>query len=323
MKLVLIMLFSIFALSHSEYTSSQPVFQLRALGVQGGLDDGNLSSYLVKPINSENYVSLDSGTLVNGLLKTFGQSAGAILTNHIPAFLISHAHFDHYMGFVMAQPELRQQQTVMAREETMQALLMHVFNWSVWGNFGDKGEAPQLKFQHYQSLPLLVWQDIPGTDMQVKAYPLNHGHGFPSTAFLIRYDQSYLLYFGDTGADKIEHSRDIEFIWSEIAPLIQQKQLLAILLECSYKELQPDNLLFGHLKPSLFMSTFHQLARITDPNHPETVLKGLTVFITHVKPEPTTLGTNDNAQAILAELEQLNDINLHLVLPEQGEHYEI
>jgi 3',5'-cyclic-nucleotide phosphodiesterase len=264
---------------------------------------------------------LDSGTLVNGLVKVFDRSAGDILANHIPTYLISHAHLDHYLGLVIAQPELRQHQTIMAREETMTTLLSHVFTWAIWGNFGDEGESPRLGFQHFQTLPLMTWQAIPGTDMQVKAFPLSHGNGFPSTAFLVRYDQDYVLYFGDTGADDIEKSQDMQAIWTEIAPIIRQKQLRGIFLECSFQNSQPNNLLFGHLTPTLYMNELHQLAATVNEKNPSQALTNLNVFITHVKPTVDSLGTNDTAEAIREELQARNDLGVNLILPAQGEHY--
>ena len=63
-----------------------------------------------------------------------------ILQNRISTYLISHAHLDHIIGLLMAQPELREHQPLMARSETMDTLKKYIFNWSVWGNFGDSGE---------------------------------------------------------------------------------------------------------------------------------------------------------------------------------------
>lgn len=306
-------------------SNSTAAFNLVALGVNGGLSDGNLSAYLVKPLTDDNYVALDAGTLVQGLIKAFHQNSvrSSVLTHHIPAYLISHAHLDHLMGFVMAQPELRNQQVLMARDETMQALQTFVFNWSVWGNFGDAGEKPQLHYQHYQTIPLFQWIPIPNTEMSVKAFPLNHGNGFLSTAFLLNYKQDYLLYFGDTGADEIEHAHAIQDIWDEIAPLIRAKQLHAILLECSFPNAQPQDKLFGHLNPHLYMNELRKLAYTVNKNHPESALQGLTVFVTHVKPTLDSLNNNETAKKILNEIEQENDLAVNLVLPVQGEQYRI
>ncbi len=298
-----------------------PSFQLTPLGVYGGLDDSNLSAYLLKPIESKTYVMLDAGTLVNGLNVAVDKhaikdrSVADLLKTDITAYLISHAHLDHLMGLIMAQPELRQQQSIMARQETMDILKKYIFNWSVWGNFGDSGEYPQLNYQHYQNINLREWTSIPGTVMQIKAFPLSHGN-VPSTAFLIRYKNDYILYFGDTGSDKIEISSNMRNIWLEVAPLVQEKQLHAIMLECSFSNNQPNDKLFGHLKPELFMSELNELAKIVDPLNPKTSLEGLNVIVTHIKP---TLEESQNVRKqIYNELLQNNNLGVNLILPEQG-----
>lgn len=322
MRQLLITVF-VFLLSNATY--SAPAFEIIPLGVYGGLKDGNLSAYLLKNSGSENYLALDGGTLVNGLeVAAEKQSLGSInikelLQKHIPAYLISHAHLDHLMGLVMAQPELREHQTIMAREETMQALQKHIFNWSVWGNFGDSGEIPHLNFLHYQTMPLQDWVTIPDTDLRVKTFPLSHS-GMASSAFLIRNKNEYILYFGDTGADSIEKSTNMERIWKEIAPLIRNKQLHAIMLECSFLNSQPDDKLFGHLKPNLFMFELRQLAAIVDPLNLRNSLRGLPVVVTHIKPRLNDYSNSrdDVVRQIMNELSQENDIGVELIKPEQG-----
>ncbi|MCW8399852.1 3',5'-cyclic-nucleotide phosphodiesterase [Legionella sp. PATHC038] len=319
------LLITIFIFLLSDVASCAPVFEIIPLGVYGGLKDGNLSAYLLKTIESENYTALDGGTLMRGLEVTahkqsvFNKNIDDLLQKHIPAYLISHAHLDHLMGLVMAQPELREQQTIMAREETMQALQNNIFNWSVWGNFGDKGEIPHLNYQHYQTMPLLQWTAIPHTDLQVKTFPLSHG-GMASSAFLIRYKTEYLLYFGDTGADRIEKSTNMGTIWNEIAPLIRNKQLHAIMLECSFLNSQPDDKLFGHLKPSLFMFELRQLASIVDPLDLKNALRGLPIIVTHIKPRLVDFSNSkeDTRKQVINELSQENDIGVELIKPEQG-----
>lgn len=312
-----------FLLSSAAYCA--PVFEIVPLGVYGGLKDGNLSSYLLKTTVSENYAALDGGALVHGLevavarQSVHNKNAEELLQKHIPAYLISHAHLDHVIGLVMAQPELKEQQTIMAREETMQALEKNVFNWSVWGNFGDAGEPPYLNYQHYQTIPLLEWVAIPNTDLYVKTFPLSHG-AMASSAFLIRYKNEYVLYFGDTGADSIEKSTNIENIWKEVAPLIRNKQLHAILLECSFLNSQPDDKLFGHLKPDLFMSELRQLAAIVNPQDSQKSLLGLPIVVTHVKPRLVDFSNSgeDTRTQVISELSQQNDIGVELIKPVQG-----
>lgn len=307
-----------------------PVFKLTSIGVYGGLTDSNLSAYLLKPIGEDKYVMLDAGSLVTGLQRAVGNHAieddvKNLLQNQISTYLISHAHLDHIIGLLMAQPELREHQTIMARSETMDTLKKYIFNWSVWGNFGDSGEYPQLNFQHYENLPLLQWVSIPKTEMQVKTFPLSHGKDMPSTAFLIKYKENYVLYFGDTGADKIENSSNMRQIWLEVATLIRHKQLHAIMLECSFANIQPSNKLFGHLKPELFMNELYQLAEIVDPLNPNESLTGLNVVVTHIKPSLDKLSDNkqDPRQSVFNELKELNNLGLNLLLPQQGKTLEI
>ncbi len=305
---------------------SAPAFELVPLGVYGGSVDGNLSSYLLKSVQGDNYVALDAGAVVNGLeaavvkKSVHDLSVKSLLSEHIPAYFISHAHLDHSMGLLMVQPELRESQNIMARDETIQALENHVFSWAVWGNFGDAGEVPHLNLQHYQSVPLMQWVDVPKTDLQIKSFPLSHG-GMASTAFLVRAGSDYILYFGDTGADSIEKSSNIENIWNEVAPLIRNHQLHAIMLECSFTNTQADDKLFGHLKPSLYLAELHQLANKVDASDPTNALHGLAVIVTHVKPSLESIAspTNDTRLTVLSQLTDGNDLGVKFVLPAQGE----
>jgi 3',5'-cyclic-nucleotide phosphodiesterase len=47
----------------------QPSFRLVPLGVKGGIDESNLSAYMLAPANSNNFVCLDAGTLHFGIEK--------------------------------------------------------------------------------------------------------------------------------------------------------------------------------------------------------------------------------------------------------------
>jgi 3',5'-cyclic-nucleotide phosphodiesterase len=168
-------------------------------------------------------------------------------------------------------------------------------------------------------MPLLQWVAIPNTDLHVKAFPLSHGD-MASSAFLIRYKTEYMLYFGDTGADGIEKSTNMENIWKEIAPLIRNKQLHAIMLECSFLNSQPDDKLFGHLKPNLFMLELRRLASIVDPLDLKNSLRGLPVVVTHIKPRLVDFANSkeDSGRQIINELSQENDLGIELIKPEQG-----
>ena len=295
-----------------------PTFEIDALGVKGGLIDGNLSAYLVKVVGTNDYIALDAGTLANGLLKTFPKDESVnILQNHLPVYLISHAHFDHVMGLIIAQPELKNHSTLLARKETLDALQNNIFNWAAWGNFLDSGVTPHLNYQHAQTLALMTWTPLPNTQMSVKAFPLSHS--IPSTAFLIRYQNQYLLYLGDTGADRIEKSNNLKNLWTAIYPLIQNKQLHTIMIECSFTNNQPDQQLSGHLNPALILEELHQLAKLVNPNQVVNSLKGLTVIATHVKPRINNFNTDVVATKVAEELEQGNNLGVKFIVIKQGD----
>src|SRR4051794_40235149 len=75
-------------------------FQVVPLGVKGGLDESNLSAYMLAPAESGSYVCLDAGTLYAGIEKAishhvFNKPATTVLRTNIKAYLLSHAHLDH------------------------------------------------------------------------------------------------------------------------------------------------------------------------------------------------------------------------------------
>jgi 3',5'-cyclic-nucleotide phosphodiesterase len=95
-------------------------FDIVSLGGLGGIQDGNLSAYLIHPHDDDRAVTCDAGTLVNGLrvadekgafdtikVPTDSQMSrvGYVLTNRIKGYLISHAHLDHVAGLVIASPD--------------------------------------------------------------------------------------------------------------------------------------------------------------------------------------------------------------------------
>ena len=95
-------------------------FDIVSLGALGGMEDGNLSAYLVHPHDDDRAVTFDAGTLVNGLRVADQKGAfdavkvpadsplsrvGYVLTDRIKGYLVSHAHLDHVAGLVIASPD--------------------------------------------------------------------------------------------------------------------------------------------------------------------------------------------------------------------------
>ncbi|HEX8351128.1 MAG TPA: 3',5'-cyclic-nucleotide phosphodiesterase, partial [Hymenobacter sp.] len=130
-----------------------------------------------------------------------------------------------------------------------------------------------------------------------------------SAAFLVRSQQAYVLYLGDTGADAIEKTDKLHYVWQEIAPLLKAHQLKGIFIEASYPNEQPDSQLFGHLTPRLLLQEMRNLGQVSGAD----ALRGLPVIVTHLKP------TGDAKARIQQQLQQDNNLGLKFIFPVQGQ----
>lgn len=292
-------------------------FDIVPLGVKGGIDEKNISAYLVAPIHTNDFICLDAGTLNAGIEKAisnkvFNVSATEVQRKYIKGYCISHAHLDHVSGLIINSPA-DSSKTVYATKKCMQMIENHYFNGETWANFGDEGPGFQLKKYHFQTLTIAEETPIANTTMTVKAFPLSHGNPFESTAFLIQNGKDAVLYLGDTGPDSIEKSNNLSELWKAIAPLIQSKQLKGIFIEVSFPNEQPDNLLFGHLTPNHLMKELQKLEHLTG----EAALKSFKIIITHMKPPV------QNMIKIKEQLQKQNHLGLQLFFPEQGKRFEL
>jgi len=286
-------------------------FHIVPLGVEGGIDESNLSAYMVAPGGSNNYVCLDAGTLHYGIEKAisnkvFDIPAGEVLKRYIKGYCISHAHLDHIAGLIINSPD-DTSKTIYALVSCIETIKTHYFTWESWANFTDGGAAPQLKKYHYQVLDPDSVTDIKNTGMTVKAFPLSHSN-LTSTAFLLNNNGVYLLYLGDTGPDAMEKSQNLHNLWQAVAPLIASKKLEAIMIETSFPDAQPDKALFGHLTPRWLMKELNDLAGLTGTDK----LQGFKIIITHLKPPQASI------IKIKDELSAENVLKLNLIFPEQG-----
>lgn len=289
-----------------------PAFTIIPLGVKGGLDESDLSAYMVAPVDSTSYICLDAGTLYAGIEKaidnnTLSGSIGNILRTHIKGYCISHPHLDHVAGLIINSPD-DTSKTIYGMPYTLKVLEEKYFTWAAWANFADAGEKPILRKYHYMPLTSGQETSMAGTSMQVKAFPLSHGEPYQSTAFLIRSGDAYLLYLGDTGADTIEHAGKLQQLWQVAGPLIKAGRLHAIFIETSFPNSQPETLLFGHLTPYLLMDELQRLGRVAG----SVAMQDLPVVITHRKP------SGDQEKIIQQELEENNPLHVKLVFPVQG-----
>jgi cAMP phosphodiesterase len=308
------LLVSLSAIAQKEPKSA---FQVVPLGVKGGIDERNLSAYLLAPANSNDFICLDAGTVHAGIEKAvenkvFKIATSDVLRKYIKGYLISHAHLDHVSGLIINSPA-DSSKTVYATNKCMEMMENHYFNDQTWANFGDAGVGFPLKKYHFQTLNLAEETPLTNTTMTVKAFALSHVNPFESTAFLIKNGDNYALYLGDTGPDVVEKSDNLRSLWTAIAPLIQNKQLKGIFIEVSFPSEQPDKFLFGHLTPNYLMKELHVLEELAGKDS----LKGFKIIVTHLKP-PTT-----NIIKIKAQLKQVNDLGVQLIYPEQGKKFEL
>ncbi len=128
-------------------------FNVIALGSDGGLLEGSLSSYLVtgrwsKQANETGaFVLLDAGTVLTGLRRAVDNElfylvrvpdahrseslTAHVLRRLVGAYAISHPHLDHTMGLYVAAPHDTPGKRVFGSAATLQAMQDHVFNWQV------------------------------------------------------------------------------------------------------------------------------------------------------------------------------------------------
>lgn len=301
-----------------------PVFQIIVMGCMGGPKIGNLSGYLLSPLQEQQWITLDAGSLLSGIdvaieKKTLDESlfsdpcltpSAEMLIKHIRAYLISHPHLDHIAGLVLNSP-IDEKKVILGTDTTIDAIRDHIFNNTIWPNYGSEG-IRALGLYRYIRLPIHESIPIPSTSMTVSAFPLSHPRHYSSTAFLIRYKEDFVLYLGDTSSDSMETKKHLTSIWENITPLIRENRLRGILLECSHCRAEADQTIYGHLSSDLMMYELHQLAEIAQNS-----LQDLKVIVTHRK---ESVSKNiDSPSLIKEELNELNDLAVDFIFPNQGD----
>ena len=292
-------------------------FKVIPLGVKGGLDESNLSAYLVAANGSDQYICLDAGTIYKGLElaaanKLFNSlNPSSIQQQQIKGYFISHAHLDHTAGLIMNSPN-DNTKNLYGLASVLDVFKKNYFTWSAWANFGNEGEAPILNKYTYQTLVPTKEIAIDNTDLFVTPFVLSHVQPYESTAFLVRHQNSYLLYLGDTGADKVEKSEQLAALWKAITPLVMKKQLKGIFIEVSFDNSVSEKALFGHLTPKLLTEEMGKLNQLSNGN-----LKNTPLYVTHIKP------CDDCETKIKSEIQKANQIGLNVFYPSQASLIEL
>lgn len=314
--------------------ASCAAFSIVVLGAAGGIDESNLSAYLLAPCGSSVFVALDAGTLFAGIRAAAASGAfadlslppdsgltfeGWVLRDRIRAVLISHAHLDHFAGLVLDSPDAATKEApkpILGLPTTLQRIRDHLFNGEIWANFTQEGRQPALATHPMVALEPGRAVPIQGTELTVEAWPLAHAKD-SSTAFLLGRGRDRAIYVGDTGPDAVQNSDALAQLWRRIAPLIRAHELKVLMIETSWPDGQDDAMLFGHLTPAWLMTELHHLAEAVDPASPSAALAGFPVMVTHIKPSLRS-GPTAN-QRIERELTARNDLGVRFIFPRQGQ----
>ncbi len=295
-------------------TSFSQKLEIIPLGIYGGGDESNLSCYLIGVEKSNSYLSLDAGTVRSGLNKAIEKKtfdtiiAEDILRNYIKGYFISHGHLDHLSGLIINSPE-DFTKPIYSLPFVVDVFKNNYFTNASWANFGNEGELPILNKYTYNRVESGKPFSIEGTAMIGEVFELSHVNPQKSSAILVKNNDEYILYFGDTGADRVEGTNNLNNIWNRIASLIKEKKLQTILIEVSFPNSQPENKLFGHLTPKLLVEELTKLKEIVGMKN----LKGLNIVVTHLKPSGQAIET------IKKELATSNTLEVNYIFPVQGE----
>jgi 3',5'-cyclic-nucleotide phosphodiesterase len=239
---------------------------------------------MVAAKGSSNYICLDAGTINAGLQKAVANklftenSAEEVQKNKIKAYFISHAHLDHVTGLILNSPN-DSPKNIYGFSSVIEIMKNNYFTAKSWANFGSEGDKPILNKYTYNYLTPSKEIEIPNTELHVTPYILSHVNPYQSSAFLLRNNNSYLLYLGDTGADEVEKSNQLELLWKAVADKVMAHSLKAIFIEVSFDNATPDKALYGHLTPSLLMQEMKLLNKLSNGK-----LQKVPIYVTHIKP---------------------------------------
>lgn len=301
-----------------------PAFDAVVLGTAGGLEEEDLTSVLVAARGGRSYALLDAGSVRAGVVRAqergtlfrpdatdAASSVDVFIARHIRAVLVSHAHLDHLAGLVVNSTE-DAPKPLLGTPTTLAMVRDHLFNWKLWPNFTDAGVRPLGRYALTPVGPAPT--PVAGTPFAVEALPLSHGPGYASTAFLLFAGDDALLYLGDTGPDDVEGGSALAAVWSRVAPLVRERRLHAVFVECSYSDARADAELFGHLNPRWLAK---ELSRLAAAAGDARALAGLPVVVLHVK--PTVEGGTPSREVVRRQLEAGNEVDVKLVFPRQGD----
>lgn len=312
-------------------SQAMAAFDVVALGVNGGVEEGNLTSYLVRSDDQKLYLGLDAGSVMPGIRKALEKGSfpqvtaenaapltpqGAVFRNLIGGYFISHGHLDHLAGLIIGSPE-DSKKPIYGTADTIGTLRQHYFNGRVWPNFTDSGSGLRIGTYRLNLQRPEQRFSLGLTGLDGNIYPLSHGGTSSSMILVSRNNQSF-AFFGDTGPDEVEKSKNLDAVWRVLGSEIKAKRLKGLIIETSYPDDVPDSKLYGHLTPHWLLK---ELASLQQHAGGDGSLKDLTVIISHVK--PSLKAGADPEKEIMAQLEKGNDLGVKFVRMQQGDRLEL
>ncbi|WP_431297105.1 MBL fold metallo-hydrolase [Rahnella sp. PAMC 25559] len=312
-------------------SQAMAAFDVVALGVNGGVEEGNLTSYLVRSDDQKLYLGLDAGSVMPGIRKALEKGSfpqvtaenaapltpqGAVFRNLIGGYFISHGHLDHLAGLIIGSPE-DSKKPIYGTADTIGTLRQHYFNGRVWPNFTDSGSGLRIGTYRLNLQRPEQRFSLGLTGLDGNIYPLSHGGTSSSMILVSRNNQSF-AFFGDTGPDEVEKSKNLDAVWRVLGSEIKAKRLKGLIIETSYPDDVPDSKLYGHLTPHWLLK---ELASLQQHAGGDGSLKDLTVIISHVK--PSLKAGADPEKEIMAQLEKGNNLGVKFVRMQQGDRLEL
>ena len=312
-------------------SQAMAAFDVVALGVNGGVEEGNLTSYLVRSDDQKLYLGLDAGSVMPGIRKALEKGSfpqvtaenaapltpqGAVFRNLIGGYFISHGHLDHLAGLIIGSPE-DSKKPIYGTADTIGTLRQHYFNGRVWPNFTDSGSGLRIGTYRLNLQRPEQRFSLGLTGLDGNIYPLSHGGTSSSMILVSRNNQSF-AFFGDTGPDEVEKSKNLDTVWRVLGSEIKAKRLKGLIIETSYPDDVADSKLYGHLTPHWLLK---ELASLQQHAGGDGSLKDLTVIISHVK--PSLKAGADPEKEIMAQLEKGNNLGVKFVRMQQGDRLEL
>jgi ribonuclease BN (tRNA processing enzyme) len=223
--------------------------KLRTLGCSGGIGkELRTTSFLL-----DDDILIDAGTGVGDL--TIEELRGI---DHI---FLTHSHLDHIacIPFLVDSVGLLRDipLTIHARQETLDALKKHVFNWVIWPDFSQipSGDNPVMTYS-----PVRIGETVELNGRRITPLPANHA--VPAVGYRLDSGHGSLVFSGDTTT--------CDALWDAVNRIDNLRYLI---IETAFSNIDYDLAeLSKHLCPSMLAE---ELAKLRLPAE---------IFITHLKP---------------------------------------